>query len=369
MMKPLFLMVGIAVAWGVFAGCAKTMSGGTDSNTNFQTLCTGSGDCADGLACQCGICTGSCGSDATCSVLAESAECVALGSVAAARCGVATLCTTPCSGNAECNNGLECLDGACVAPEQAPPPEAGAPDSGALTEDRCPRPTNSLGSPMYTCTEPYPGVPCDADSCGLHVGSAYDEDGCELGVCTSDGDCAEGEVCIAPVGCNRIGTFFCQDGPSGSCECTYGADCQARSTCLPTGVVPEPFLELGSRDGRPFVSCEDARGDLDKAIAIFDGFIDGYTQPELRWIGERSQAAADALFYDEACGTDPCELLCELHPCPGTPDCVDRCRAFERDPVYGMLANASHTPGMCTCDVCEDVPFAVCSEIWQCQSG
>jgi hypothetical protein len=392
-MKLLQLIGLPVVAWALGAGCGTIDDGGSDSNTNFQVICSGAGECSGDLTCICGICTRACSTDASCTSLSEDAACISLGTESLDACGLAegsALCTTRCSNSSECGSGLECLDRTCVAPHTGMTSDAGmatdaAPplaDSGQSSQDRCQRPE------FFTCTEPYLGARCPENpegqgpyvDCGIHVGSLYDGNGCRLPACASDAECSDGDVCVGPGGpldtgtvyeppCNGGNHFFCEDS-GGTCSCGMGMACRSGSACLPREAVPEAFLDLNCREGHDYGACADARSDLDSAIALFDEDLESYTEAERRWLGECAAGAALTLVqrFGDPCGVDACELLCELHPCTEGTACVEQCRAFTDGEVVSMLEYAARTPGMCTCDICVDVPFTACAEIWQCQA-
>lgn len=76
-----------------------------------------------------------------------------------------------------------------------------------------------------------------------------------------------------------------------------------------------------------------------------------------------------------------CAELCTLHPCgvraaDGTPDSAASCpaRCVEVQANHGLpnatlqttLQSAAHTPGLCTCAVCDLGSAALCDELWVC---
>jgi hypothetical protein len=75
-------LVPVLCLVAVLSSCSRSHANlDGDSNTNWLRSCARDGDCADALACVCGLCTSTCLRDSECSDLADDAICMA-GSVA-----------------------------------------------------------------------------------------------------------------------------------------------------------------------------------------------------------------------------------------------------------------------------------------------
>lgn len=181
-----WLFLGLGLLAGTACGGASTQSSdrngnGTDSNTHWLSRCTEDADCDDGLSCLCGACTSACVSEVGCAELDGAGICVA------AQCDATDdeatlLCSLACERNADCPGEARCDDGVCL-PREAQSGEVHSYD------------------------------PCAGKACG---------DSCER-CAPDDPDCAETEE---PKAC----------GPDGTCGEPYHADeCEAEPSPIPEG--------------------------------------------------------------------------------------------------------------------------------------
>lgn len=117
------------------AACGNTHQA-RDSNSNWLRACADRESCGDGGSiCACGVCTVACVEDEGCQRAgADEATCV---SVAEAHCAGASarsraaVCAFSCERDAQCEDGLSCVRGACVRTASRPPSDGGSGRDGA----------------------------------------------------------------------------------------------------------------------------------------------------------------------------------------------------------------------------------------------
>jgi hypothetical protein len=111
-------MITAGLVLGALA-CAKTTeSSNLGTNTNWMRSCDAAGDCEDGEACLCGLCTVTCDDSDECAVVHESTRCemVQAGTCEAQTAGVAA-CLQGCGDDDDCTalQDGRCESGLCVA--------------------------------------------------------------------------------------------------------------------------------------------------------------------------------------------------------------------------------------------------------------
>lgn len=100
----------LLLGWTVGCGAVRSESSG---ETHFLVTC-GPGTCDDGFECLCGACTRTCTTDASCGNLPGLAACVQQPD----GCGAPVTCDVECASDADCNGVSarhRCVDGACRA--------------------------------------------------------------------------------------------------------------------------------------------------------------------------------------------------------------------------------------------------------------
>ena len=99
-----------------------------DSETHWLKQCAESGDCGGGLECLCGLCTLPCDEADDCTVVAPTATCIELTSLAD-ECDTPPsdstgICGLSCQGDSDCQTGASgtlCVNGTCLPPESPEP--------------------------------------------------------------------------------------------------------------------------------------------------------------------------------------------------------------------------------------------------------
>jgi hypothetical protein len=74
------------------------------------------------------------------------------------------------------------------------------------------------------------------------------------------------------------------------------------------------------------------------------------------------------------CLKDPCEALCEMHPCDvqGGDDCGALCSAvveaeqIAASALQDAILRTADRPGFCTCQVCDEASAALCTDVFVC---
>lgn len=132
------------LAFAALAACSGDGTGEptTGSESHFLEACEATRDCAEGLACHCGICTISCAGDNACQTLGEGlcAPSLELDDGCATSVSWADgICMTECSADADCGPQMRCTSTGWCQREELPEPtaDAGGEDAFSDTSGGC----------------------------------------------------------------------------------------------------------------------------------------------------------------------------------------------------------------------------------------
>lgn len=108
---------------------------------------------------------------------------------------------------------------------------ASEPSSGGEPPTACP-PESECTLPLV-CGED--GIECDG------VLARANADGCPRQPCIDSGECPAGSSCFLPRSWAVCGPHGCYDDDDGTCECSFGADCNNQGLCVPDeeGLPPD----------------------------------------------------------------------------------------------------------------------------------
>jgi hypothetical protein len=76
-----------------------------------------------------------------------------------------------------------------------------------------------------------------------------------------------------------------------------------------------------------------------------------------------------------SCGLTRCGEICRLHPCSELPQatceekCAEQAMPLSEAQLDAILDGAALTPGVCSCDICDQGSFTFCQAMWACSQG
>jgi hypothetical protein len=367
-------------------GCGARSDGlATDTKTNWLANCKDEDDCAEGLACACGVCTVGCDSDTTCASFDSKAECF---HPDCASGGVCALLETSLEGNhsglfencprsaedyrlerGECPDTLDCGAGTLPFEDEcgcgcAPDPEcdadapyvANAIDCGLIVftcdpgdtrfDDSCGCGCKAI-NPVPTCSQPVERYVATAAGC---ANTDFDVD-CEEGVwfeddcgcgCTlpTDAECpGERDYSLLGDACQNA-AIDCSEGYV-NFEDACGCGCEPEPVCDPS----VDYVVYGGCEGVDF-DCEEGQQPIIDTCGCgckaMDAAVecprvdDAYSQLGARCDAVEINCAVETIYFRDECG-------CGCEPNPACdPDVTylnhGSCEEFEFECELGDVA-------------------------------
>ena len=333
-----------AVVAAFVAGCSGDNGPDIDSQTNWLSSCVSTADCGDKYACVCGVCTVACDTVDACATTEGTSQCVPSGEGAtAALCGVDDpapgLCLPECSGNADCGDEQQCLDGSCVPAGIGGGGEdtgEDVADVGADAEADTSVDASEDADTSDACEDvPLPAIGCDE---GFEFEEVYDDAGCIIDWACVPVECGP----LLPIACAR------EDLLRGVLD---GTGCP-QLTCAQCGDAPDPgVMFCGDEEGR-FPVLDD------------QGCIESWRCEEGGCAGfEPADCGDTEVAYPVYTQPDGCiEFLCiggGSFPCGGEGLECDIATEYCSEEIPGV-------PGP-TSFACRPLPVDICSTIMNCE--
>ncbi len=304
--------------------------------------------CDDGMSCTVDACAAT---GCTNALAPDDTACTIAGG-AAGTCN-AGVCVTGCTGDAECDDGIDCTVDACDTSTGAcssVPDNTMCDDGVPCTADACSAATGCVATPQNSqCDD---GIACTTDACDATAGCQFTvQDAlCDDGVgCTTD-------ACSAATGCSHApGAASCDDdNPCTADVCDVTGDCGSTPVMDGAGCADGAGANGLCAAGNCVVQC-DANADCDDGNAC--------NGVETCNLGNGTCAAGTPPTCNDgvACTSDSCDPATGCAPAPGAARCDDGnpCTVGSCDAGTGCAQNAVGDTTACT------VPAGS----GQCQSG